>query len=213
MWDKFSLTMDRILLEQSKSYNCIEWDGRHQDPRVSSEQQCRLDQMEEKPTSSKPHVWYMGMTDSFSQRCTSIIVANTWWWCLDEESLQTPMTETEAVISSRPLTVEAINEDFKLLSPNNLLPTKSKVVMLPPGVFQIPDLYCRKRWRRVPHVMNDFWCRWSREFVHTLQERQRWTKIKWNFRINDIALLKEDAPRNQSPLCKIYFLASETLFW
>ena len=115
------------------------------------------------------------------------------------------MAETEAVINSLPLTVETINEGqgFKPLSPNNLLTTKSKVVMPPPGVFQRPDLYCRQRWRRVQHITNEFWCRCHKEFVHTLQEKQKWTTKKWNLRINNTVLLKEDAPRNQWTLCKI----------
>ena len=50
------------------------------------------------------------------------------------------MTETEAVIHSRPLAAETINEGqgFKPLSPSNLLTTKSKVVPSP-GVFQRTD--------------------------------------------------------------------------
>ena len=113
--------------------------------------------------------------------------------------------ESKAVINSRPLTVETINEGqgFKPLSPNNLLTTKSKVAMPPPGVFQRPDLYCRRRWRRVQHITNKFWCRWHKEFAHTLQERQKWTTTKRDVRINDIVLLNEDAPRNQRPLCEI----------
>ena len=124
---------------------------------------------------------------------------------LDEESLQTLMAEAEAVINSRPLTVGTINEGqgFRPLSPNNLLTTKSKVVMPPPVVFQRPDLYCKQRWRRVPHITNKFWCRWCKEFVHNLQEKEKRTKTKINFRINDIVKLKEDAPKNQCPLCKI----------
>ena len=98
------------------------------------------------------------------------------------------MAETEAVIHSRPLTVETINEGqgFKPLSLNNLLTT-----------------YYRQRYRRVQHITNEFWCRWCKEFVHTLQERQKWISKKKNFRINDIILLKEDATRNQWPLYKI----------
>ena len=52
------------------------------------------------------------------------------------------------------------------------------------------------------HITNEFWCRWRKEFVHTLQERQKWATRERNGRINDIVLLKEDAPRNQWPLCK-----------
>ena len=81
--------------------------------------------------------------------------------------------------------------------------TKSKVVMPPPGVFQRPDLYCRQRWRYVQHITNEFWCKWRKEFIHTHRDRQKWTTTKRNFRVNDTVLLKEDAPRNQWPLCKI----------
>ena len=42
-----------------------------------------------------------------------------------------------------------------------------------------------------------------KEFVHTLQEKQKWTTKKRSFSINDIVLVKEDAPRNQWSLCKI----------
>ena len=61
---------------------------------------------------------------------------------LEEKSLQTLITKTEAVINSRPLTVETVNvgQGCKPLSPNNLLTTKLKVVMPPPGVFQRPNL-------------------------------------------------------------------------
>ena len=140
-----------------------------------------------------------------SARCILASLLQTHGDSLDEETFQTLMAEKEAVINSRPLTVETINEDqgFKPLSPNNLLTTRSKVVMPPLEVFQRLDLYCRQRWRRVQHITNEFWCRWRKEFVHTHQERQKWTTKKRNFRIIDIVLLKEDAPRNQWPLCKI----------
>ena len=89
---------------------------------------------------------------------------------LDEESLQTLMTETEAIVNSRPLTVETINDGQSPMpiSPNNILTMKTKVVMPPPGVFQKPDLYCRSRWRRIQHLSNEFWSRWRKEFIQTL---------------------------------------------
>ena len=65
---------------------------------------------------------------------------------LDEESLQTLMAETEVVINSQLLTVNTIREQqgFRPSSPNNLLTTKSKEVMPPPGVIQRQDVYCRQ---------------------------------------------------------------------
>ena len=125
---------------------------------------------------------------------------------LDKESLQTPMTETEAIINSRPLTVDTINDGQSPMpiSPNNILTMKTKVVMPPPEVFQKPDLYCRSRWRRSQHLSNEFWSRWRKEFIQTLQERQKLIKMSRNFCIGDIVLLKTDLmTRNHWPMCKV----------
>ena len=67
----------------------------------------------------------------------------------------------EAIINSRPLVVETISDANSevAISPSHLLTMKSKVVMPPPGVFLTPDLYCKKRWRRVQHISNEFWNR------------------------------------------------------
>ena len=88
---------------------------------------------------------------------------------LDEESLQTLMTET-AIVNSWLLTVETINDGQSpmQISLNNILTMKTKMVMPPPGVFQKLDLYCRSRWRRIQHLSNEFWSRWRKEFIRTL---------------------------------------------
>ena len=70
---------------------------------------------------------------------------------LNEEPLSTLFAEIEAIINSRPMvgeTIKNVNSEVAL-SPSRILTIKSKVVMPPPGVFGKPDLYCRKRWRRI----------------------------------------------------------------
>ena len=120
---------------------------------------------------------------------------------LDEESLNTLFTEVEAIINSRPVVVETINDvnSEVALSPSHFLTMKSKVVMAPPGAFGKPDLYCRRCWRRVQHICNEFWDRIST----TLQERQKWLVSKRNFYIGDVVLPKEDANRNEWKLTKV----------
>ena len=89
----------------------------------------------------------------------------------NDKGLRTLVVETEAVINSRPLTVESlshINSEIPL-SPSNLLTMKSDVIMPPPGVFNRPDLYSRRRWRRVQHIAGEFWFRWRKEFLQSLQ--------------------------------------------
>ena len=128
---------------------------------------------------------------------------------LNDEALHTLLLEAEAIVNSRPLTIENINDPESLpLSPNHLLTMKSKVVMPPPGIFQKEDLYTRKRWRRVQHLANQFWQRWRKEYLNTLQQRQKWTTVKRNFEVGDIVLLKEETlVRNhwpQAPVVEIF---------
>ena len=120
---------------------------------------------------------------------------------LNDESLNTLLTEAEAIVNSRPLTVDNINDPDSLpLSPSNLLTMKAKVVLPPPGEFQKEDLYARKRWRRVQHLANEFWRRWRKEFLNSLQQRQKWTEVQRNFQIGDVVLLRDDSEvRNQWP--------------
>ena len=79
---------------------------------------------------------------------------------LTDEVFNTFTKEVEAIINSRPLTVENLTDpELKPLSPNQLLTLKSKAVLPPPGVFQKADQYCRRRWRVVQHLANEFWNR------------------------------------------------------
>ena len=98
---------------------------------------------------------------------------------LDEESLNTLFIEVEGIANSVPLMVETTNDvnSQAALLPMHILTMMSKVVMTPPGVFQTPDLNCRKSWRLVQHISNEFWSRWTKEFLATLQDRQKW--INW----------------------------------
>ena len=118
---------------------------------------------------------------------------------LNDESLRTLMTEAEAIVNSRPLTTENLQDPESLpITPNQLLTMKSKVALPPPGIFQKEDMYCRKRWKSVQYLANEFWRRWKKEYLIIMQDRQKWQEKKRNFLVGDIVLVKEeDLPRNQ----------------
>ena len=108
---------------------------------------------------------------------------------LDDESLRTLMTEAEGVVNNRPLTVRNLSEPGTLepLTPNHLLTCKSEIILQPSGGFTRPDLYSRKRWRRVQYLTNQFWQRWRKEYSNMLQcERKKWTRQRRNSRVGDI---------------------------
>ena len=127
---------------------------------------------------------------------------------LTDESLRTLMTEVEAIINSRPLTVDTLNDPLSPipLSPIQLLTFKSDVVFPPPGKFDRPDVYSRKHWRRVQYLANEFWSRWKSEYLASLQERQKWTKKSRNFLVGDVVLVKDSnifTKRNGWPMALI----------
>lgn len=123
---------------------------------------------------------------------------------LNDEALRTFMCEAEAVVNGRPLTADGRTAPMEALTPNHFLTMKSKVILPPPGNFQAADLYSRKWWRRVQHLTNEFWIRWRKEFLLSLQERQKWTRQRRNMEPDDIVLIKDDdSPRNQWRLSKV----------
>ena len=125
---------------------------------------------------------------------------------LDDESLRTFMIEAECIVNSRPLAVDTLNspDHIEPLTPNMLLTMKSKVVLPPPGSYERTDLYVRKRWRRVQYLANEFWSRWKREFLQSLQLRNKWVKPHRNLQVDDIVLVKDDTlARNNWKLGKI----------
>ena len=125
---------------------------------------------------------------------------------LDDESFRTLMKEVQNIVNSRPLTVNTMmsSDAPEPLTPNHLLTMKVKVLMPPPGVFLREDPYSSNRWRRVEHLANEFWNRWRREFLHTLQMRQKWDKPQRNLVPGDIVVIKDDhLPRNEWKLARL----------
>ena len=121
----------------------------------------------------------------------------------DDERLSTFMCEAEAIINSRPITKNSDDpNDSEALTPSHLLLMHGGAA-LPPGRFTLRDIYS-KRWRHVQYLAERFWKRWLREYVATIQHRQKWLKPARNFAVNDIVLICDDiTPRNTWPLGRV----------
>ena len=103
-----------------------------------------MDQLDKKPfASNMERVWEQPIPGA---RMVLNSLLKTHGVSLIDESLQTLLVEVEAIVNSRPLTTETINDVTSLipLNPIKLLTMKLKIVMPPPGVFASPDKYCRK---------------------------------------------------------------------
>ena len=122
---------------------------------------------------------------------------------LTHEVLCTLMAEVAGIMNSRPLIPISTDPDSPfILSPSMILTQKSAVPS-PLGDFTEKDLYT-KQWRQVQSLANNFWSRWSREYLPTLQRRQKWTESKRNLQQGDVVLMKDNqASRNNWPLAVI----------
>ena len=61
-----------------------------------------------------------------------------------------------------------------------------------------------RRWRHAQYLANVFWWRWIKEYILTLQERQKWLKQRTNFVSGDLVLIASDnVPRGQWPFGRV----------
>ena len=91
-----------------------------------------------------------------------------------EEQLHTLMCEVEATLNSRPLTKMSDDPtDFQVLTPNHLLLLRSPSC-IPPGIFSEKDNFAKHHWRQIQYLSDLFWKRWVKEYLITLQQRQKW---------------------------------------
>ena len=132
-----------------------------------------------------------------------------------------------AIINSRPLSVDTLNDPNtpSPLMPNHLLTIKMKVVLPSPSSFQSADLYGRKCWRRVQHLANEFWSRWRKEFLLSLQPDQKWLEPHRNLCVGDILIIRDKHlpcnkwqlarvssvnPSTDGPVCTVQLAFAET---
>ena len=92
---------------------------------------------------------------------------------LDDESLRTLLFEVEAVVNSRPLTTETLSDPLSLLPlmPSTLLTDKTKLILPPPGKVSKRRCLLQATLEACTayKFANEFWSRWSKEYLQSLQ--------------------------------------------
>ena len=118
---------------------------------------------------------------------------------LNDESNQALLAEVEAILNIRPIALESLLVIYSPvpLCPMELLTMKPMVLMPPPGEFQKEDIYCKKQWRCVQRLANEFWSRWKKEVYATWQARYRWNRTVRKFKVGDIVLSREETSRKK----------------
>ena len=118
---------------------------------------------------------------------------------VNEDTLRTFLTEVEKIMNDRPLTkVSADPKDLEALTPNHILLLRRNPASAPVEIDEA-DKY-QARWKHVHLLANEFWQRWTKEYLPALQERQKWLQRKANLKVGDLVLVADkNIPRGQWP--------------
>lgn len=136
-----------------------------------------------------PHAPHMGgVWERLIRSVKSIFYSMTECQSLTDEMLLTLFSEVENIMNSRPLLPISLDpRDKEPLCPNHLLHFRNENV--PVGVFRKDDLYSRSRWRQIQYLADQFWRRWTHEYLPLLQTRSKWTTTKRNLQVNDVVMV------------------------
>ena len=124
---------------------------------------------------------------------------------LTHELLVTLMAEVVAIVNAKPIAaLPSDTEDPQPQSPVMLLTMKTRPAGPPPGQFIRTDIYTRRRWRQVQFLTEQFWTRCRREYLQSLQPRQKWMGTRWYLCVGDIVVvLDESQHRTDWPLGRV----------
>ncbi|XP_055701637.1 uncharacterized protein LOC129800919 [Phlebotomus papatasi] len=111
---------------------------------------------------------------------------------LTQEQMVTVIAQIEAIINSRPLTALSDDpKDFSVLTPGHFLIGAPLTAIPEPSVNDIPADRLGK-WQHCQQIVEHFWKRWHKEYLHTLQTRNKWKNITPPVKINDLVLIRND---------------------
>lgn len=113
---------------------------------------------------------------------------------LSFEELSTLFSRVEAVLNSRPLcALSSDPNEFEVLTPSHFLIGREHLAV---PEYNLTDLssFRLNRWQSVQQMSQQFWKLWKQDYLHTLQQRQRWYTNCHNLTVGDLVLINSDAP-------------------
>ena len=110
---------------------------------------------------------------------------------LSFEEMLTVTCQVEACLNSRPLGVQHCQnpEGIEPLTPGHFL-TGAKLTMYPETETTL-QMSLMRRWTLCQQIVQEFWTRWSTEYLQQLQAAQKWNHASPNLETGDIVLMKD----------------------
>lgn len=111
---------------------------------------------------------------------------------MNEKILSTLFTEAERITNYKPRTPNSSSpDDAELLTPSHFLNVRP-TVNIPTDIVDENDKFRRKRWLQDQLFAHNFWKRWMKEYLPSLQERHKWQQEQRNVRAGEIVLVADD---------------------
>ncbi|XP_057335449.1 uncharacterized protein LOC130674197 [Microplitis mediator] len=108
------------------------------------------------------------------------------------EQFNTLVIEIEAILNSRPLTpISSDSNDPLVLTPGHFLIGDSLTNLRGHDFTDIPTNRL-STWEHIQKVKQDFWKRWSLEYLNELTRRTKWDKPEPNITQGAVVLLRDD---------------------
>lgn len=138
-----------------------------------------------------PH--FNGLAESTVRMAKSAVTKTIGEQRLTFEEMCTLLYQIEAAINSRPLcALPTDGTDWNVLTPGHFLIGQPLTAV--PESHQANDrISPSKRWKLVQHMAQQFWKRWSREYLHQMQQRQKWSKSSNNIKLGDIVIIRDES--------------------
>ncbi|XP_008182300.2 uncharacterized protein LOC103309207 [Acyrthosiphon pisum] len=104
---------------------------------------------------------------------------------LTYEEFHTLTTRIEGILNSRPITPTSSDpHDLSALTPGHFLIGQPIHAIPEPDTTDI-QINRLNRWQLIQQCHQSYWKRWSREYLSTLQGRQKWFKSTQNLTVGD----------------------------
>lgn len=112
------------------------------------------------------------------------------------EEMNTVLIQIESILNSRPLCLTS-DDELDPLTPSHFLIGHPHTSLPDPDLSHL-KLNSLSRWQYIQRLRQEFWKKWHRSYLLTLQKRTKWSTNKSSIKINDVVILHEE---NLPPSC------------
>ncbi|XP_046661212.1 uncharacterized protein LOC124354637 [Homalodisca vitripennis] len=112
-------------------------------------------------------------------------------------------TRVEAMLNSRPLTpLSADPSDLSALTPGHFL-IGTPLAALPEADHHNTPTNRLRHWHLIQAFHQRIWKRWHLEYLHSLQQRSKWTSPQPNIQVGDLVLIQAPSPPLTWPMGRV----------